>query len=104
MSPTKRKVRSTSTAGAKAEPMTAPKSGVKVRMYRQGLGDCFLLAFPGKAKKPFYLLIDCGVLVGQVPGRPDIRAIAQHIADSTNKRLDLIIASHQHWDHLSGFI
>ena len=25
--------------------MTAPDSGVTVRMYRQGLGDCFLLAF-----------------------------------------------------------
>lgn len=30
-----------------------------VRMYRQGLGDCFLLTFPGEPK-PFNLLIDCG--------------------------------------------
>lgn len=104
MSPSKKKVPSKPVSGGKAEPMTAPDSGVKVRMYRQGLGDCFLLAFPGKAKKPFYLLIDCGVLIGQAPGRPDIRAVAQHIADSTNKRLDAVIASHQHWDHLSAFI
>ena len=27
--------------------ITAPKSGVKIRMYRQGHGDCFLLAFAG---------------------------------------------------------
>jgi hypothetical protein len=50
------------------------------------------------------MLIDCGVLVGQVPGRPSIRDIAQHIAGSTNNRLDVIVATHQHWDHLSGFI
>ena len=45
--------------------MTAPASGVKIRMYRQGLGDCFLLAFPDPAAaRPFYMLIDCGVLLG----------------------------------------
>jgi hypothetical protein len=105
MSPSKKKkVTSKPVASGKTPTMTAPASGVKVRMYRQGLGDCFLFAFPGRADKPFYLLIDCGVLVGQVAGRPDIRAVAQHILDSTNKRLDVVIATHQHWDHLSGFI
>src|SRR5215469_2977945 len=105
MSPLKKKrAKSNPSASGKTPPMTPPDSGVKVRMYRQGLGDCFLFAFPGRADKPFYLLIDCGVLVGQVAGRPDIRAVAQHIIDSTNKRLDVVIATHQHWDHLSGFI
>jgi hypothetical protein len=105
MSPLKSKrYTSKSTAPRKTMPMTAPKKGVKVRMYRQGLGDCFLLAFPRKSKRPFYLLIDCGVLVGQVAGRPDIRSVAQHIIDSTSKQLDLVIATHQHWDHLSGFV
>lgn len=84
--------------------MTAPESGVRVRMYRQGLGDCFLLAFPGEAGEPFYMLIDCGVIVGQVSRTPDIRAVAQHIADSTRNRLDVIVATHQHWDHVSGFV
>jgi hypothetical protein len=105
MSPSKKKKQvPPKPAGIKATPMTAPDSGVKVRMYRQGLGDCFLLSFPGKAGKPFYLLIDCGVIVGQVAKRPGIGAVAQHIADSTNNRLDVVIATHQHWDHLSGFI
>ena len=90
---------------AKPGLMTAPKSGVKVRMYRQGLGDCFLLAFPGQKGKPFFMLIDCGVIVGQVPGkRPGIQEVAQHIKDSTGGRLDLLVATHQHWDHLSGFV
>jgi hypothetical protein len=104
MSASRKKVSSKTAAARKTKPMTAPASGVKVRMYRQGLGDCFLLAFPGKNGKPFYLLIDCGVLVGQVPGRPDIKAVAQHIADSTTNSLDVVVATHQHWDHLSGFI
>ena len=33
-------------------------------MYRQGLGDCFLLAFATGGRRPFYVLIDCGVLLG----------------------------------------
>jgi hypothetical protein len=101
---TKKKKRATQNVSTKVRPMTAPESGVKVRMYRQGLGDCFLLAFPGDGQKPFYMLIDCGVLVGQVPGRPNIKEVAEHIAASTGKRLDVIVATHQHWDHLSGFI
>src|SRR4051812_49198005 len=28
-----------------------------VRMYRQGLGDCFLLTIPTPSGKPFYMLI-----------------------------------------------
>jgi hypothetical protein len=41
-----------------------PANGVTVRMYRQGLGDCFLLTFRGGDGKPRYLWIDCGVLLG----------------------------------------
>src|SRR5205814_10221079 len=45
--------------------LSPPASGVTVRMYRQGLGDCFLLAFPtGQAGQAFYTLIDCGVIFG----------------------------------------
>ena len=39
------------TAGRKARLMPAPKSGVTVRMYRQGHGDCYLLAFPRQERK-----------------------------------------------------
>ena len=37
---------------------------VKVRMYRQGLGDCFLVSLPRHNCQTFYLLIDCGVILG----------------------------------------
>ena len=34
---------------------------VRIRMYRQGLGDCFLLTFSPE-KNPIHMLIDCGTL------------------------------------------
>jgi hypothetical protein len=83
--------------------MTAPASGVKVRMYRQGLGDCFLLAFPTAGARPCYVLIDCGVLVGSPEARETMRRVAGSVRDSTGGRIDVLVATHQHWDHLSGF-
>jgi hypothetical protein len=91
--------------------MTPPSTGVKVRMYRTGLGDCFLLAFPrkgagnGEPLEPFYLLLDCGVYKGTP--EPDnvtrIRQIVSDIRDATGGRLDLLVITHEHWDHVSAF-
>jgi len=84
--------------------MKAPRSGVKIRMYHPGgIGDCFLLAFPTRKGKPCYVLIDCGVLQGTPDDDGKLRAIAQDIAQATEKRLDILVATHEHWDHLSGF-
>jgi hypothetical protein len=83
--------------------MTAPASRVKVRMYRQGLGDCFLLAFPTAGERPCYVLIDCGVLVGSPAATETMRRVAESVRDSTGGRIDVLVATHQHWDHLSGF-
>ena len=85
--------------------MTAPRSGVKVRMYRTGLGDCFLLAFPRKGGRPFYLLIDCGVYAGTPePGnKTRIQEIVRDIRDATGGKLDLLVITHEHWDHVSAF-
>jgi glyoxylase-like metal-dependent hydrolase (beta-lactamase superfamily II) len=83
--------------------MTAPAAGVKVRMYRQGLGDCFLLAFAAGAGRPFYMLIDCGVLLGTEDAGEKMRRVAGSLHDATGGRIDVLVATHQHWDHLSGF-
>jgi beta-lactamase superfamily II metal-dependent hydrolase len=83
--------------------MTAPASGVKVRMYRQGLGDCFLLAFATGAERPFYMLIDCGVLLGTPDAGEKMRRVAESLLNATGGRIDVLVATHQHWDHLSGF-
>lgn len=84
--------------------MTPPKRGVKIRMYRQGLGDCFLLAFPGKNGKTFYMLIDCGVILGTPAPEPLMQRVVDNIAAATGRRLDLVVATHEHWDHVSGFL
>jgi glyoxylase-like metal-dependent hydrolase (beta-lactamase superfamily II) len=83
--------------------MAAPDAGVKIRMYRQGLGDCFLLAFATGAGRPFYMLIDCGVLLGTEGAADKMRQVAESLRDSTGGKIDVLVATHQHWDHLSGF-
>jgi glyoxylase-like metal-dependent hydrolase (beta-lactamase superfamily II) len=77
----------------------------RVRMYRHGLGDCFLLTFPRAGRDPFQLLIDCGALSRSAA---DMRRLAEHIATATRRadgtsRLDLVVVTHEHRDHLSGF-
>lgn len=76
-------------------------------MYRHGHGDCFLLAFPGSGGQPVYVLIDCGYKPGSNDkakyGLADIGTIITHIGDSTDKKLDLVIVTHEHQDHVNGF-
>ncbi len=95
---------------AAAAPIVAPGSPKKfrarVRMYRQGLGDCFLITFPQKTGKPFHVLIDCGVLVGTAE---KMKGIVAHVRDTIRDgkagkaRVDVVVGTHEHKDHLSGF-
>ena len=98
---------------------------VRLRMYGQGLGDCFLLTFPrtrstsavpADAGRPVYVLIDCGVITGTPNSSQRMKRIVRDIrlttrddslpptADGPRGHLDLLILTHEHWDHLSGFI
>ena len=90
-----------------ASPETAPRvspSGVRVRMYRQGLGDCFLLTFPGRGDEPVFMLIDCGVLKRTPDGDGRIRRVAEDIFETTGGHLHILVATHEHWDHVGGFL
>lgn len=71
-------------------------------MYRQGLGDCFLLTFPRRDGE-FHMLIDCGVFRGTKNQQQIMRDVAEDIKTVTGGRLNLVVATHEHWDHLSGF-
>ncbi|MGO9519577.1 MAG: MBL fold metallo-hydrolase [Candidatus Korobacteraceae bacterium] len=83
--------------------MKAPESGVTVRMYRTGFGDCFLLAFRGRYNATVYMLIDCGVHA-QYSGGPDkIREVVGHLKETTGGRLHVVAITHEHADHISGF-
>jgi hypothetical protein len=48
------------------------------------------------------MLIDCGTL-GNKTTALDMPALAKRIAADTNGKLDLLVATHEHKDHLSGF-
>ena len=76
---------------------------LRVRMYRQGLGDCFLLTC-SDGNSESHLLIDCGVLKGTGDAEKRMQDVAQSVHDTTNGKLDLLVVTHEHWDHLSGFL
>lgn len=92
---------------AKAKPKFEPK--VHVRMYRQGLGDCFLLRFETGPKSYFDMLIDCGVYMFSPDAAAVMNAVVDDIAATTKDaahphgHLDLLVITHEHWDHISGF-
>jgi hypothetical protein len=75
-------------------------------MYRQGLGDCFLLELPraDRNSRPFYVMIDCGVVLGTPDPGTIMAKVMDHIVSTTGGQIDLLVATHEHWDHLSGFI
>ncbi|SFR50819.1 hypothetical protein [Litoreibacter janthinus] len=89
--------------------LKAPKSGARVRMYRQGHGDCFLLTFKrSRSPKPFFMLIDCGRKKGSTPDdlvakEIDIDAVIEEIWKDTGGKLDVVVVTHEHEDHVSGF-
>jgi hypothetical protein len=87
---------------AKGKP---PQFRARVRMYRQGIGDCLLISLPrvdgdGLA----HVMIDCGVLLGTPDARGWMQRIVADIAQTTGGRVDLLVVTHEHWDHLSGFL
>jgi len=73
---------------------------IRIRMYRPGFGDCFLLTF-GSGKKQGQVLIDFGAHMHGEIGTMD--KIMDNIEKETKKKLDLLIATHAHRDHISGF-
>ncbi|MEO6390399.1 MAG: MBL fold metallo-hydrolase [Pyrinomonadaceae bacterium] len=79
-------------------------TGLRVRMYRVGFGDFFLVTVPTAAGDKF-ILIDCGVFKGKT-GKGDIGSINEAVEDlfkTTNGELALVIMTHRHADHIAGF-
>lgn len=79
-----------------------PPAQATVRFYCQGIGDCHLLRFDKDDGEPFWMLIDCGIHTSISGGSARIEAIVADIASITD-RLDVVVGTHEHWDHLSGF-
>ena len=87
-----------------------PRS-VAVRMYQVGFGDCFLVSFTyaskladGRAER--HMLVDFGSTHGPKHsrgGRSIVARAADLIKQDTGGTLDVVVLSHRHRDHLSGF-
>ncbi len=84
-------------------------AAVTVRMYRLGLGDCFLLTFPtGDSNRPFHMLVDCGVVNRHKAERrghacPSLAQVVQDISSETGGIIDVLVVTHEHEDHIIGF-
>ncbi|MBC7949684.1 MAG: MBL fold metallo-hydrolase [Chitinophagaceae bacterium] len=78
---------------------------VNVKMYRIGeLGDCFLLRFTNGQEKT-HVLIDCGSYWNKTTSKARLNQIAADIKTQiAGDKLDVIVGTHQHNDHLSGFL
>jgi hypothetical protein len=87
--------------GSLKSPIGEATMKVRVRMYRQGLGDAFLLTFDVGGQEK-HALIDCGSL-GATTTKVTLDQVVADIRSTTNDHLDLLIATHEHWDHLAGF-
>lgn len=93
--------------------MPEDKVSVRIRMYRQGLGDCFLLTFMQSGKADFNMMVDCGLLQATANGKEIMQNVVGNIKDTltvektidgeNKKWLDVVILTHEHADHISGF-
>ena len=76
---------------------------VSIRAYQVGFGDCFLVGFryPNRMR---HLLIDFGT-TGTPDGKDKARlvAVAKDIRERTGSKLEAVVASHRHRDHIAGF-
>ena len=91
-----------STAGTPAA--IGPMPALTVRHYCQGIGDCHLLTFRKQDGSPFRMLIDCGIHPSIKGGSDLIRDIAADIETETGGRIDVLVVTHEHMDHVSGFL
>lgn len=86
-------------AAASSDGNAVGPNGLRVRMFRVGFGDFFLLSVQTAAGLK-HILIDCGVHAGDIGSIKE--AVAQ-MADDTGRNLALVIMTHRHADHISGF-
>ena len=81
---------------------------VTVRMYQVGFGDCFLVSFAYPRPLPDgrperHVLIDFGSTHAPRHQKLDWTAIAGRVAEDCGGKLDVVVVTHRHKDHLSGF-
>ena len=88
--------------------MSPSPNRITGRMYQVGFGDCFLLSFGYHSALPDgrrerHVLIDFGSTRWPKNYLPRYREIATDIATRTKGKLDCLVITHRHKDHLGGF-
>lgn len=73
-------------------------------MYNVGFGDCFLMRIPG-AKRELKVLVDCGTIASSNIAMTDIvETLISDVMEADGiPRIDVVIGTHRHADHVSGF-
>jgi hypothetical protein len=88
--------------------MAAAPTSVTVRMYNVGFGDCFLLTF-NYAQGARHMLVDYGSTSAPKHGPKGgknadyMQRVAEDIKAVCKGKLDVLVATHRHRDHISGF-
>jgi hypothetical protein len=92
-------------------PASVAPASITVRMYNVGFGDCFLLTFhyaahsaAARERAERHMLVDFGSAAAPKRGPKDyMQCVARDIAQQTGGKLDIVVATHRHRDHISGF-
>lgn len=74
-----------------------------LRTYQVGFGDCFMLTFHyGEMRR--HVLIDFGS-TGRPKDAPKdlMMKVAEKISEHCDQKLDVLVATHRHQDHIGGF-
>jgi hypothetical protein len=74
-------------------------------MYNCGFGDCFLIFAPTRGGPDKKILIDCGSFKAQVqPIKEIVGRVIEDLRDGDGTpRVDLLVVTHRHKDHIAGF-
>lgn len=81
-----------------------PTPAIRVRLYRHGLGDCFLLRIArDTGDGTFNVLIDCGLISVAEDAKAKMIEVVEDIKSACVDRIDVVVMTHEHWDHASGF-
>ncbi len=82
---------------------TSSPTHVRIRSYNVGFGDCFLLTFT-YPRSQRNVLIDFGSTKQSASGpRGGMVEIAEKIKEDCGGKLQMLVATHRHADHISGF-
>ena len=85
-------------------PATTPPITATIFAYQVGFGDCFLLRFTYPDSTKRHLLIDFGTT--KLPNgfnSSHMIDVANDIKAKCGGKLDIVVATHRHADHISGF-